>query len=229
MIILRVWQECSKNLLWICFPSRPLVWASPNNSLTVEFGVRRGAGIAPSVIPPSSRGPMGRRWSSSRPPDRHPPPPRYPTKVRVSLSLPFCSLLCVHNSRAEEADSLVFQWPAQHRFYDRRGVQSLAYDETQGIAGQLLRRRKLQRVLRRIPGLPAVVTDVRPLPSDFHQVLAEHAMSREHLGQSVGEWETAAASPYLPVWEDRLRASMFVSLVDQLGSPLVPRVLLGDP
>ena len=158
MTILRVWQECSRNLLWIifcCTPfPRPLVPASPNNSLTVEFGVRVGGGIAPSAIPPSSCGPLGRRWSGSRPPDRHLPPSRYPTRVRVFLSLHFCSLLCEHNSLAEEADSLVFLWPAQHPFYDRRGRQSFAYDVPQGVAGQLPRRTEFQRVLRRIPALP---------------------------------------------------------------------------
>lgn len=65
MTILRVWQECSRNLLWIIFCCtsfpRPLVRARPNNSLTVEFSVR-GA-IASSAILPSSRGPLGRRWS----------------------------------------------------------------------------------------------------------------------------------------------------------------------
>ena len=74
--------------------------------------------------------------------------------MRVFLSLHFCSLLCEHNSLAEEADSLVFLWPAQHPFYDRRGRQSFAYDVPQGVAGQLPRRTELQRVLRRIPALP---------------------------------------------------------------------------
>ena len=41
MTILRVWQECSRNLLWIILA---LVQASPNNSLIVEFGVRGGGG-----------------------------------------------------------------------------------------------------------------------------------------------------------------------------------------
>ena len=47
MTILLVWQECSSNLLWIVFSCtslpRPLVRASPNDSPTVEFGVRGGA------------------------------------------------------------------------------------------------------------------------------------------------------------------------------------------
>ena len=52
----RVRQECSRNLSWIvfcCTPfPRPLLPASPNNSLSVEFGVR-GGGITPNVILPS--------------------------------------------------------------------------------------------------------------------------------------------------------------------------------
>ena len=167
------------------------------------------------------------RWSGSRPPDRHPPPSRYPTRVRVFLSLPFCSLLCEHNSLAEDTDSLVFLWSAQRRFYNRRGGQSVTYDVPQGVAGQLPRRTKLQRVLRRVSALSAVVTDVRRFPSDFPQVLAKHAVSREHLDHPVGEREAAVASLCLLVWEDRLRASMFASLVDQLGLPLIPRVFLG--
>ena len=43
-----------------------------------------GRGIAPSAIPPSNRGPLRRRWSGSRPPDRHPPPSRYPTRVTIT-------------------------------------------------------------------------------------------------------------------------------------------------
>ena len=188
-----------------------------------------GGGGAHSAIPLSSPlGPLGRRWSGSRPPDHHPPPSRYPARVRVFLSLPFCSLLCKHNSLAEEADSLIFLWPAQHRFYNRRGGQSFAYDVTQGVAGQLLCRTKHQRVLCRVPAVPAVVTDVRRLPSDFPQVLAKHAVSREHLGHPVDEREAAATASFFSVWEDRLRASMFASLIDQLGSSLISRVLLGS-
>ena len=66
------------------------------------------------------------------------------------------------------------------------------------------------------------------LPSDFPQLLAEYVVSREHLDHPIGEREVAAASPCFPVWKDRLRVSMFASLVVQLGSPLIPRVLLGD-
>ena len=87
-------------------------------------------------------------------------------------------------------------------------VQSFTYDVPQGVAGQFPRRTKLQRVLRRLPALPAVVTDIRCLPSDFPQVLAEHAASREHLGHPVDEREAAAVSPCFPVWEERLRVSM---------------------
>ena len=46
-------------------------------------------------------------------------------------------------------------------------------------------------------------------------------------GSSCSEREAAAASPCFPTWEDRLRASMFASLVDQLESPLVSRVPSG--
>ena len=53
MTILRVWQECSRNLLWIifcCTPfPRPLSRASPNNYLTVEFG-DRGGGALPLAL-----------------------------------------------------------------------------------------------------------------------------------------------------------------------------------
>ena len=50
----------SYELCFRCIPfPRPLFRTSPNNSLTVEFGVR-GA-ITPSAIPPSSRGPLWRR------------------------------------------------------------------------------------------------------------------------------------------------------------------------
>ena len=66
--------------------------------LTVEFSAK-GA-ISPS------HGSLGRLWGSSGSPDHHPPPSSYPTRVRVSLSLPFCPLLCEHNSFAEEADSI---------------------------------------------------------------------------------------------------------------------------
>ena len=89
----------------------------------------------------------------------------------------------------------------------------------QGVTGHFPRRTKLQRVLHRVPALPAVLTDVRRLSSDFHQVLAEHAVSREYLGHPVGKREAAVASPCLPVWEDRIRAVMFASFVDQLRSP----------
>ena len=58
MTILCVWQECSRNLLWIIFSCtpfpRPLVRASSNNSSTIEFGAG-GGGIAPSAIPPICR------------------------------------------------------------------------------------------------------------------------------------------------------------------------------
>ena len=150
--------------------------------------------IAPSAIPPSSRGSLARRWSGSRPPDRHRPPSRYSTRVGVFLSLRFSSFLCEHNSLAEEADSLVSLWPAQHRFYNRRGGQSFTYNVPQCVAVQLPRRTKLQRVPHRVPVLPAVVTDVRRLPSDFSQVLAEHAVSREHLGHPVGGRKAAVSS-----------------------------------
>ena len=169
------------------------------------------------------------RWSGPGPPDRHHPPPRYPTRVRISLYLPLCPLLYEHNLFTEEADSLLFLRPTQHRFHDRRGGQSLAYNETQGVAGQLPRRTTLQRVLRRVPALLAVATDICHLSSDLQQdlQLAEHAVSREYLGHPVGQRETADAPPCFPTWEDRLHAWMFGSLVDQLRPPLVPCILLG--
>ena len=83
-------------------------------------------------------------------------------------------------------------------------------------------------MLRRVHALPSAVTDVRGLLSGFYQVLAVHTVSREHLGHPVGERETAAASPCLSVWEDRLRSTMLASLVNRLESPLVPRVRLGS-
>ena len=46
-------------------------------------------------------------------------------------------------------------------------------------------------------------------------------------GSSCSEREAAAASSCFPTWEDRLRALMFASLVDQLESPLVSRVPSG--
>ena len=56
-----VLQEPLMNCLQLHPFTRPLVRASPNNSLTDEFGVR-GAGIAHSAIPLSSPlGPLGRR------------------------------------------------------------------------------------------------------------------------------------------------------------------------
>ena len=110
MTILCVWQECSRNVLWIVFSCtpfpRPLVRASSNNSSTVEFGARGGS-IAPSAIPPSSRGSLGSRWSGSGPPDCHPSSSRHPTRVRVLPSFSPCPLLYEHNLLAEEADSLV--------------------------------------------------------------------------------------------------------------------------
>ena len=97
----------------------------------------------------------------------------------------------------------------------------------QGVAGQFPGRTKLQRVLRRVRALPAVLSDIRRHPSDFYQVLAEHAVTRVYLGHPASEWEAATASQCHPVWMDRFRGSMFAFLVDQLGSPLVSRVLLG--
>ena len=109
MIILRVRQECSRNLSWIVFSCtlfrRPLVRANPNNSPTFEFDARMGRGgalpLALSLV--LVVGPLGRRWSGSRAAWPSSPCMRYPTRVRVLLSLPFCSL-------AKEADSLVFLW-----------------------------------------------------------------------------------------------------------------------
>ena len=49
MTILCVWQECSRNVLWIVFSCtpfpRPLVRASSNNSSTIEFGARGGEAL----------------------------------------------------------------------------------------------------------------------------------------------------------------------------------------
>lgn len=63
----------------------------------------RGGALPLALSPVLVVGPLGRRWSGSR--AAWPPSPcmRYPTRVRVLLSLPFCSL-------AKEADSLVFLW-----------------------------------------------------------------------------------------------------------------------
>lgn len=136
--------------------------------------------------------------------------------MRDSLPLLFCPLLYGHNLLAEEGESLVFLQPAQHRFYNLRRGQFLAYDETQGITGPFPQH-----------ALPTVMTDIRRLASDFNQVLAEHAESREHLGHPTGQQETAAAPPCLLTWEDGLDALMFSSRVDQLIPPLAPRILLG--
>ena len=141
-------------------------------------------------------------------------------------SFRLCLLLCEHN--------LQKRWTASYS----GGPLNIASKIAEGVNfspmtcrrvySSLPCRAKLQRVLCCVPVLPAIVIDVRHLPSDFPEVLAEHAISREHLGHPVGEREVAAVSPCLLIWENRLLASIIASLVDQLGSPLVPRVLLGD-
>ena len=82
----------------------------------------------------------------------------WPVTVYVNSNLSWCYRWQVITIARRRSE---FLRPAQHRLHNLRGAQYLAYDVT-------------------------VVTDVRCLASDLHQVLAEHAVSREQLGYPVG-------------------------------------------
>jgi hypothetical protein len=125
-----------------------------------------------------------------------PPPSAYPFGMGIPFSLALRRLLPQHHLLAECGDRLPTPLVRQQRTEHRRRGEVSSYLSNEGAARQRPRRTVLQRVLRRVHALVAMLATRGRLPSYPVQVFTEASMPGKYLRYPIGQGGRTAVQPF---------------------------------